>query len=486
MRKAEIDRAWERCRESEQRGLHVRKVVFRQNNGGKAILTELTVGSRICALLGENGARKTALMSSMNSALHPDAMPPWRIVIHAIELSYRSKDLAVLRSGLPEEGVEPSVPRVYYFDAAVAVQELKKRLLAQSNLDELVGQADTKQLTGDEFDAFRYVLGRDYSSIALREIELADTVQGGETPFPFFSVSYANGSSYDSRWMGFGELSAFWLIWALQGVERNSIVLVDEPDSHLSAVSRSALSDYLAWVASEKQLWILFSSHSLEPVQKLRESEMLVLSRPEHGVTAAIAASGHKRGTMLKLGFAVSRKFLFVVEDVDALEVLASVMRKWMSDLAPCCDIRKKLGGADAIKHLATYFPEDTPVCELTVVLDGDKRYDNAPSRMLFLPGESDPMDQVRAWCMGHMDAAAEALDVQLSQMTPALVAVAAVDSHDFCMALSERLAIPELTTARVRQLLIKEWLKDEETGHLFEPLVAQLRARIEESAFAT
>lgn len=494
MRQAEIDQAWKRNREKRPGSLTVEKLIFRFDALSKSITKEFLVPGRVCALLGENGSRKTAILRSLFSVSPKTGeLPTWQVRLHGVELSFRKISLTILKSGTTEndDSENKTVPDVVYVDSSSDVHEITTRLLRQDNLEELVEQHESKQLTDAEMGPYCFVLGREYSQIKIREIELAalgDEVPNsdfedadGEIIYPFFEVAYADGFTYDSRNMGFGELSAFLLIWKLARAQKGTLFLIDEPDSHLSAASRGAVADYFAWIADKQQHWILFSSHSLEPVQRLTEHEMLVITRPEYGLTNNPSFSSDKRSVMLKLGFTLSRKFLFVVEDVDALEVLTKVMGKWLPDLAPSCDIRKMLGGAEAIQSLSSYFPDDTPVCILTIVLDGDKR-GLQDKRIAFLPGTTDPMDQVRNWSLANSGLVAASMDVGEGVLTNALKAAAAVDSHDFCREVSRRLALPQFDVPRVRQGLVAAWLRDEAVKASFGELTGRLREIIEKS----
>lgn len=481
MKQAQIDHAWLSCRSVPKERLDVNKICVR--HGTESL--ELAISSRVTALLGENGSGKTSVLHSIAR------------VIEGVNLdTHGFDDLQSIKGQFQGQQVEwaagehsaSAKPHVEYIDVASDVHQIKSQLEDQSNIDEFLLQFGSKPLADKELGIYRTVCRRNYQKISVRELEYAvqSTVMTsgdpelGDTVFPLFEVQLNNGATYDNRGMGFGELCACYLVWRLLGGEKGAVFLLDEPDSHLSSKSRRGLTDFFAWIADEKSSWILFTSHSVEPIQQLEDSEILLIERPESSSPTRLDLAANKHEAMLHLGMTLSKRFLFAVEDVDSKQVVQQIFSRFLPELAQVSDVQIVSGGATQLAKFDQLFPKGSAACELIPVLDGDKRYDYFSfTNLLFLPGTLDPI----AMALHSPRATAVNLAARLltteQNVGKCISNIAGVDHHDYCMALAQELNLHGVTTESVRVALVSAWFESPTSEEAFFQLALQIRHRI-------
>jgi ABC-type cobalamin/Fe3+-siderophores transport system ATPase subunit len=471
MRKAAIDKAWDDCRASPKKRLDVSQISI----GLGETVERIRVTSRVSALLGENGSGKTTLLKSMSEL--GNHSPSGRVHVAAVTASTNGTAQTLLNY----PGLTAPMP-IVRIDPSDEVHGIQEYLSGQQNLEEYVQQFETRNIVGEDLSVYQAVLTRQYTSLKVRELE---SPADPDEVIPYFEIHLPNGAVYDSRAMGFGEHCACFLLWRLAQCEKGSIVLIDEPDSHLSAFARRALTDYLAVLAASNELWILFSSHSIEPIEKLREEDLILLRRPEFGHPAPAVLAQHKRDAIINLGLSLSKRFLIVVEDIDAQEVVSQALARWEPKLARACEVRGVARGAEELATLARLFPSDTSVCKLLVVLDGDKREAvGIRPNVHYLPGAVDPFASILAWAPTAPTTISQRLGVDETVLGPCLAQAATGDYHDFCSLLSGLLQQPLIDTRQVRRVLVAAWLDGEPQQTEFQAFVTEMRKAFEAVLF--
>lgn len=481
MRKAEIDKAWRTCRNETKPRLNVSQLVVSTNQ----TTISIPIASRVCALLGENGSGKSTFLHSLANINSPIKFDDARSRVDGLTANQNGTYQTFLNRVISpscDPDATPDALRIEKIDAAAEVHLIQKYLAGQSNLDEYINQFEDRQITGSELSLYQLVTNRNYSSLSIRELE---SPVDPDDVIPFFTVQIKTLPGYDSRYMGFGELCTCYLIWRIERCEKGTVLLLDEPDSHLSAGSRRALTDFFALVAAEKDLWIVFTSHSIEPIEKLREDELILLNRPEIMFGRPVILTQQKRDAIVQLGFTLSRRFLLVVEDVDAKELVGQILAKWQPQVARACEVVALIRGAEEIAKLIELFPRETSVCTLTAILDGDKcsTIKDSPD-ILFLPGNNDPMDQLKSWCLTNIQFISERINIDVSTVDYAIGRAASSNYHDFCSAFAEALQQPNFDTKVARRSLLSTWLADVNAARPFEELANAIKNKLQLAPF--
>ena len=146
--------------------------------------------------------------------------------------------------------------------------------MQDANFNDLVEPLTPIELTAPELDRLNYVVGKNYARCQLFEIpEYADFDR-----FPYFRVT-ANGVEYASDAMGQGELSLLIMLWVLRDLKPNSILVLEEPESHVSPRSQAALMNVIAEACSQKGLWVIVTTHSPTVVARIPREHYMEIGR---------------------------------------------------------------------------------------------------------------------------------------------------------------------------------------------------------------
>lgn len=461
MRKAEIDHAWVECRNLNRSQLRLDSFKTLLKNGHD----EVSITSRLTAFVGSNGAGKTRLLRSLY-ALFAGHQPNEEISLSIQQAAgfFRGSTFTV-----DSENAPPRDFAVEYFDISLDVHGMQQYFESQANLEELLTQYEPNVANTAQLGLYRHVCKRPYDRVSVLEIEgparpmVADVAddEREELLLPFFQVE-VSGVQYDNRSMGFGELCASYLIWKTNRMRRGTALLLDEPDSHLSPQSRRALSDALVFLAKERELWIGFTTHSLELLEAMQDREIFLISTDELQSTPRISSAVTRRDAIRVLGLATQRRLLIVVEDVDALEAVWFMINRWGRDIASSIDVQVVSGGANAVVAFIGSFPASARAFRAIAILDGDKReeFGNIPN-IHFLPSNRDPIDSAITIIRADCTEFANRLGVDRSELNRSLHMIWHVDHHDFLMRLVEQHDLQAKTVPDVRAALIHAWMAE-------------------------
>jgi predicted ATPase len=350
---------------------------------------ELTFDSPLSVLCGTNGAGKTTLLRCLWAVLDPNHVAGTPGTIR--KLRGGKANLDIWRHGkalsfasiFTEDEVagdaEHEIP-IVHIDASGDVLWQINTYDTYPGLENYTEGLGHYELDAGEMETVRFLARRNYDSVAVYESEFQDR------SFPFFSVSYADGV-YDSRTMGTGELAALFLWWALKRAEKNSILLVEEPESFLSPVSQGAFCAVLtAHILNSKSMAVI-SSHSAAIIDAVSRESLQFVGRDGtgvvvHGSPGAIDLSN--------LGVKFPADAIVLVEDHAAAELAKFVISKFDSQLSHRLDIIVMNGEATITSALQA-MPSSKRV-KVLGLYDGDMRgrpvVGGLAERTLYLPGE--------------------------------------------------------------------------------------------------
>lgn len=456
MRKADIDAGWRKCRQ-DRSALRINFVIADDANTG----VQIEIESRVTGFVGPNGAGKTRLLSGLRSLAQGDEIQS-SDAIRLVSGEFRGQPFQ-----LPATGGSKAPP-IFYLDVSRDVHAAKTLLESQANLDELIDQFGARTVNGDELDRYRHVCRKNYESLRIREVEPPtrddpgrDSEESDEEVIPFFEV-VCDGVSYDSRTMGFGELCACHTIWWVNRLTSSSILVMDEPDAHLSPSSRCKLLDVIALAASESRHAVFLSSHSAELLDQLAESETLVvLPDRDTSSRSRVSRSATKRHALRGLGLSRAARILVAVEDIDAQEAVRQMLNTWGQGLARYFDIQIVEGGATEVARFIRLFPKNSKSFRAFGILDGDKRDAfQHEDDLLFLPGTRDPIADARTKVSERLASFSDTIGVDTARVTDALREIEHVNHHDFIAAFGESLGI-SATSDKIRTSVISNWLGD-------------------------
>lgn len=321
----------------------------------------LPLSGRINVLCGSNGAGKTTMLESFDNLL--TSVDGESVVRGSVKMANGSTAVSLM-NGSEEVTLEcefknsqytsvdrKDSPIALYLDAATRAKQIIKVLDSQENFDELLAALEAQDLAQKQLELFQYVLNRHYMRISIYEIDEFEDVG----VFPFFRVEFAN-QSFDSRTLGLGEHTAMLVLWELSRIdERPTVLLFEEPETHISPRSQSALIDALIMYCSIRpNLTAVITTHSANIVERIPNKNILYLVRTQDTITIQTDPSDFLLEETL--GKAPRFRGILIVEDQLARTYLKEVVRMYDEELLRVFDI--VVGGDHSkISKVLTHFP---------------------------------------------------------------------------------------------------------------------------------
>ncbi|QCB94500.1 hypothetical protein [Cellulomonas shaoxiangyii] len=244
------------------------------------------------------------------------------------------------------------------------------------------------------------MIRKTYSHVGVYEITGMDEE---EAATPFFEVE-VGGDSYNSLSMGRGELSALHLIWRLDRLASGSIVLIEEPESHLAVYSHDALVYVLAKIVIDRNLSLICASHTPSFFRRLPEGSVAVIeSSPTPSITTSLSSGEAAR----QLGVAPEGSVHLVCEDECAALLLGEMLELADPDLRRRVTISYSVDGESGVRRIVEGLKTAGDRVAVIGVLDGDQRAaGNAPHT--FLPGDAAPeivlQQALSLWRLGGVE----------------------------------------------------------------------------------
>lgn len=465
MRKADFDVAWKECRRESRKRLSILRVA----TAGSDVTDFQEIGSRITCFVGPNGVGKTRFLKDLAGFLgDANFQPKLNSVVAVIGAFNGRQFITAAGKGLPDQLV------VEYLDSSKEAHKLKTYFADRSKFENSLSDYEPNISTVNLLGLYKHVAKRNYSAVKVYEVEAPASaqIQDGESEIedkhlPFFEVA-VNGQTYGSTEMGFGELCACLLVWKVSRAPKGSVLIFDEPDSHLSPLSRSSLLDMFAYLAHDRELWIGFATHAIELTETLKESEIFLISQNNSFERLLIAGVEKRRNVTRSLGLMQRRKLLVAVEDIDAHAALWIMFSRYAEDLSAAVEISIVKDGASDLISFVEKFPQNNRICHAIGVLDGDKRDSKiAPhATVFFLPGDADPIAAARSIVTASCSGLATALSVDAVRLASTVNAISHIDHHDFIASLIDAHPLEGRSVQQVRMALLAVWLDD--------PVVAQ------------
>ncbi|MEH0934190.1 AAA family ATPase [Micromonospora psammae] len=360
---------------------------------------------------GGNGAGKSRLLGAVwrcLTGLEPQegstipGVPAW---LSHLKVSGTHADVAFEAELDVASGKKTSTfpSSVFYIDPAAETEEVLRHFRSDPQSSDLLEGVDPASFDSDQLQALAYILRRDYSEFLVYEVT---AFSADDTPLPYFEVS-SMGKRYALQRMGRGELAAAYLLWRLQELSPGSVVLLEEPESHLAAFSQDKLVDTIVSIVVERDLCIVVSSHSPGFFQKLpAEHVVLVSSLPSPSIRCGLSASEVAN----HLGVQPRTAAVVLVEDQVAAEFLHAILSAIDRDALRYLDVRAVTSGQSGAKRIISEVSSSAAdQVRILGILDGDQRPrgGQAPAGKIgYLVGDSAPevlfRETINRWRSGE------------------------------------------------------------------------------------
>ncbi|XKK34422.1 AAA family ATPase [Bacillus sp. A17A.1] len=377
----------------------------------------------ITAICGANGVGKTTILAALYGLLNPDEVQNSKFHLGRLQGSQISGDINHRGQNIErklqvdgellnvqEDAIEfPCV----WIDSSIHSPQQQEFYTNMSEIQRTLDTIEPLESEREELKLLSSIVGKTYlSTLSYDMEELGYQV-------PYFKVSLSDDISYGSEAMGLGELSVHYIMWQLKRLERNSILLLEEPETYLSVKAQIQLLNVLAKYSEEKRMWIILTTHSPSILSRIPPKHVRFVSKTREKVKITTPTS--QMQYLPSLGIQPKTVGILLVEDRAAREFV----RVWINRFAPHL-IHEYLvvdvpGGVSKIETLIETFPELTRF-KILALLDGDQRniFNSFPGKRakkklfnwpyMFLPGEGPPEEMFKQIAYDFIPQLAESL----------------------------------------------------------------------------
>jgi hypothetical protein len=396
LKPAAIADVWRSLRKSTKRP--IRRLYVRWSGLPRLGDGDIQLVSPVTLICGENGAGKTSLLHAMVHAVvresdvteNEEYCRPRTGRIESVQLDLASQDGSTTTiDGHEAIGAHffptGDSPRVAFVDAGMHVPAILDFVMYETNVEDYLEGVDPITFSDKELQSVGFIVGRNYSEILVYEV-LDSSFSG---LFPFFVVR-SHGVRYDTRDMGYGEIAVIYLTWVLRRLVVGGLVLIEEPETFLSPRAQTALVDVIAAYALSKGLVVAMTSHSGAIGERMRNDEIVYVTRSSGRVN--LQSPAHTSDLVARLGMRRDRAFVAFVED-QAAEIFARVLIDRHSTLLAGSVEFSQCGGESNVLRAIEALPSNLRNVAHVGILDGDQRntYRAGDPRIVFLPGDSPP-----------------------------------------------------------------------------------------------
>jgi len=487
MRSARAKDVWRDALKNNRGKFHVEKIILKNVRGlGDK---EISFSSRFNALCGENGVGKTSLLKAIFIALAPQTARDLGVELKAQSISQEASVSATLAVSyfcesarrlisLKSEGVSVydevgdggDECVVCYLDPAAIAQRLSYQIKNDADFGTALEGVAQKSDSNEMLQLRGEITGRKYSSVTTFEIE-----DYSEFPtFPYFRVKVGS-VEYSSEDMGLGELCVNLLVWSIERLRKDSIVLLEEPESHLPPRAQERLMAYVAELVVQRNLNVIISTHSQHTLENFPTEQITFLAR----LVEKSVVNQNPSVNMLydSLRITSPRLCVVAVEDHSAFAFLEALILNFDSPLLERIDFVWK-NGWGAVDSLLKAAPRhQTRRVTFVGVYDGDQKYSTRPDlewNHIYLPGDLDPAEYMVCAVRDNVEAFALKLSHNEAEVLVAVANLGTVDVKDFFtrLSLALRININSLYSAATSL-----WLLNSEHSQEAEKFVLQLRA---------
>lgn len=327
----------------------------------------ITFSKGLFAICGLNGAGKTTIITAIKDILGikmtkndisklQDASIKGIIQKGNTTIGCMNRDLnRGIELGLSEE-------QILFIDYQQA-KNIMDFFIDQDNLEELTEQNESTSFLKTDLS---YLIGKEYTDFNVIEIEDIEDLG----TIPYFEVN-SRGIEYDSRKMGVGEHFLSYVYWCLKKVQKDSIIIIEEPETFIGIESQRHLMDIIARFMAEKGVTVLITTHSPFILENIDNNNIRMIGRI--GNTVSITnPSGQLTAADILGGTNVIGGTLFV-EDNLAEEFLKVLLEEKASYVLRDYSIMS-VGGESEISSCLSFVKSDAIRYKFVGIYDGDMK----------------------------------------------------------------------------------------------------------------
>lgn len=410
----------------------------------------INLGKGISAIVGGNGVGKSTFAHAiveglLNSAGTPDLIVQQeRIEGSVINFdivksgSQHTRRVSFTKSEKTVEGADTIAST--WLDPSLFSTMCRQQVQGDNAFEDVLDGITEKVFSESQVKLASYVVGKNYSACEVWEV----SEYGPFDVWPYFKVK-VNEVEYRSETMGQGELAMLSALWAVQRASNDSLVILEEPETHVSSRSQLAFMDFLAREGRQRGISFLLTTHSPVILQKIPISNVYLLLG--NGARSRLVAPPRLHHISSLLGGGVSHKALLIVEDDTAKDFCEAIVESIDPDFSRQISYTVSSNGESEIVKILSTMPRVQGWATLIGCFDGDQRLPHAQLRQpwphVFLPGVEAP-DRILQGSFHRFDRdeVARELRVDRQDLDVALAAAEGVDFHDWARHVSRELNI--------------------------------------------
>jgi predicted ATPase len=438
MRRARVNDHWKRVYRRNYRN-DIKQLNFRNVMG----LGDGTVSfyGGITAICGENGVGKSTLLNALRVLFNPNDSIEIPIILSKYQSSHFNSSLIINGAevtrelSLREEFNAEDIEAIFVETSSFVVDAIRT-FSEMTNKDSILAQYQPNTADAEYLQLLSYIIGKRYESSLAYEVEVDTDIFE-----PYFQVSIS-GQTYGTEFMGLGEIAVHYILWNLHTAPRDSVILIEEPETYISSKAQTALLNVLAKYSDQKGLRIILTTHSQPILKRIPIESVILMGRLENEVTIRRPTTSQEY--LNALGITVTKDCLIFVEDKVA-KVLAEC---WIGKFAPLLNQHIEvisLESESKIISMLKSFPRVSTGLNIIGLFDADKKGQISESYnwgYSFLPGDSAPendfIKQVTKFPLDFAKIIGKNEDIVIITLS----AIQGMDHHDWLEELSERLGV--------------------------------------------
>lgn len=412
--------------------------------GFRGVDESLEFSGGLTVFCGLNGVGKSTIISAVKWITGQELSDRDMLTLGGRAFAGRVVVDDVAMSNFARESGSDLLNRVTIVDCARAV-EAQRSILSQMNFEEVLDQYETIMLSEEWLESLRFLTSKSYEECTLTVIDDEALPNGGA--LPFFAVQEKGGACYDSRSMGTGEHSLFYLYYILATAPEKSITVIEEPESFISVQSQRNLMDCICQIMATKQMSVIVTTHSPAVIEYVECANVRIVSRMNSRMYVSKPLSKTEIEEALDLRH--GRKITVLVEDTIAKESLLSLLGYEDPRLRTKVSVEKLDGFGNICDVLSAVSKVPSLARTVIGVFDGDMRDkdclvlpDNA--HVFYLPYDKGFEEELKTAVQNDEKLAilCKALSRDVAEVRPKLGKTLWKDPHDWLYEFSEILGI--------------------------------------------
>jgi predicted ATPase len=242
------------------------------------------------------------------------------------------------------------------------------------------------ELSEQELNALKYILGRNYLSGKLLKHSLFHGHEGYTILFKTSNIGYSDAFA------GSGESAAALLVHNIYQAKDNSLILLDEPETSLHPDAQRKMMQFIAHQAVRKSLQVVIATHSIYLAKDLPQAAIRVLSLNNEG-TVSIMTNVSASEALHEIETIPAGKTI-IVEDERAKFIVSSALKLMSSHVSKDFQVIVRPGGVSRIySDIRAYVNAGRK--DISIIFDGDQNPNSSLPKNSELPQGNDELDKL-------------------------------------------------------------------------------------------